>query len=160
MCTSEFLISKEAAWAISNATSGGTHDQIKYAKCSPFVFVLLYSYYASINCLLTHHLFARYLVSQGCIKAFCDFLGHSDCRILTVCLEGLGHILKVGEEEKSSGVCDVNIFAQMIEDADALEKIEELQNNDNDMIYQMAAHLLETFWVEEDDVMPAEENEP
>lgn len=26
----EFEIKKEAAWAISNATSGGTHDQIKY----------------------------------------------------------------------------------------------------------------------------------
>lgn len=28
--TAEFEIKKEAAWAISNATSGGTHDQIKY----------------------------------------------------------------------------------------------------------------------------------
>lgn len=26
----EFDIKKEAAWAISNATSGGNHDQIKY----------------------------------------------------------------------------------------------------------------------------------
>jgi importin subunit alpha-6/7 len=29
MKTAEFDIKKEAAWAISNATSGGTHDQIK-----------------------------------------------------------------------------------------------------------------------------------
>lgn len=28
--SAEFEIKKEAAWAISNATSGGTHDQIKY----------------------------------------------------------------------------------------------------------------------------------
>lgn len=27
--TAEFEIKKEAAWAISNATSGGTHEQIK-----------------------------------------------------------------------------------------------------------------------------------
>lgn len=26
----EFDIKKEAAWALSNATSGGTHEQIKY----------------------------------------------------------------------------------------------------------------------------------
>lgn len=32
----EFDIKKEAAWAISNATSGGTHEQIKY------VFELIY----------------------------------------------------------------------------------------------------------------------
>jgi hypothetical protein len=30
--TAEFDIKKEAAWAISNATSGGTHDQIKYGN--------------------------------------------------------------------------------------------------------------------------------
>jgi len=35
--TAEFDIKKEAAWAISNATSGGTHDQIKYRN---FFFVL------------------------------------------------------------------------------------------------------------------------
>lgn len=39
----EFEIKKEAAWAISNATSGGTNDQIKYSifsilQCCP-VFV-------------------------------------------------------------------------------------------------------------------------
>lgn len=28
----EFDIKKEAAWALSNGTSGGTHDQIKYVK--------------------------------------------------------------------------------------------------------------------------------
>lgn len=32
----EFDIRKEAAWAISNATSGGSHDQIKYVTI--FVF--------------------------------------------------------------------------------------------------------------------------
>jgi importin subunit alpha-6/7 len=28
--TAEFDIKKEAAWAVSNATSGGSHEQIKY----------------------------------------------------------------------------------------------------------------------------------
>ncbi|CAL4976435.1 unnamed protein product [Urochloa decumbens] len=130
MCTAEFAVSKEAASAISNATYGGTHDQIKY------------------------------LVSQGCIKAFCDFLRHSDPRILRVCLEGLENILKVGEAEKSLGACNVNMYVQMIEDADALDKIEDLQHHDDNMIYEMATRLLETFWVEEDDAMPSEGNAP
>jgi len=34
----EFDIKKEAAWAISNATSGGTHDQIKYVFSSDWFF--------------------------------------------------------------------------------------------------------------------------
>ena len=33
--TAEFDIKKEAAWAISNATSGGTHEQIKYGILIP-----------------------------------------------------------------------------------------------------------------------------
>jgi len=36
----EFDIKKEAAWAISNATSGGSHEQIKYGE-APFFNILL-----------------------------------------------------------------------------------------------------------------------
>ncbi len=60
----EFDIKKEAAWAISNATSGGRHDQIKY------------------------------LVNAGAIKPLCDLLTCSDPRIVTVALEGIENILK------------------------------------------------------------------
>ncbi|XP_023753852.2 importin subunit alpha-1a [Lactuca sativa] len=122
----EFDIKKEAAWAISNATSGGSHDQIKY------------------------------LVSEGCIKPLCDLLICPDPRIVTVCLEGLENILKVGEAEKNLGRSgDVNLYAQMIDDAEGLEKIENLQSHDNNEIYEKAVKLLETYWLEEeDDAMP------
>ncbi|KAL8139160.1 hypothetical protein V2J09_005161 [Rumex salicifolius] len=123
----EFDIKKEAAWAISNATSGGSHEQIKY------------------------------LVSQGCIKPMCDLLVCPDPRIITVCLEGLENILKAGESEKITGNAgDVNPYAQMIEDADGLEKIENLQSHDNNEIYEKAVKLLEIYWVEdEDEELPA-----
>ncbi|KAL2507586.1 Importin subunit alpha-1 [Forsythia ovata] len=118
----EFEIKKEAAWAISNATSGGTHEQIKF------------------------------LVHEGCIKPLCDLLVCPDPRIVTVCLEGLENILKVGEAEKNQGNTeDVNIFAQMIDDAEGLEKIENLQSHDNNEIYEKAVKILETYWLEEED---------
>ncbi|XP_016469296.1 importin subunit alpha-2 isoform X2 [Nicotiana tabacum] len=118
----EFDIKKEAAWAISNATSGGSHEQIKY------------------------------LVSQGCIKPLCDLLICPDPRIVTVCLEGLENILKVGEAEKNLGrTADVNLYAQLIDDAEGLEKIENLQSHDNQEIYEKAVKILETYWLEEDD---------
>jgi HEAT repeat protein len=121
----EFEIKKEVAWAISNATSGGTHDQIKY------------------------------LVSQGCIKPLCDLLICPDPRIVTVCLEGLENILKVGEAQKSLGNSgDVNLYAQMIDDAEGLEKIENLQSHDNNEIYEKAVKILETYWMEEEDDQP------
>lgn len=115
----EFEIKKEAAWAISNATSGGSHEQIKF------------------------------LVAQGCIKPLCDLLACPDPRIVTVCLEGLENILKIGETEKDAD--GVNAFAQLIDEADGLEKIESLQSHDNNEIYEKAVKILETYWLEEDE---------
>ncbi|ESQ49363.1 hypothetical protein EUTSA_v10020480mg [Eutrema salsugineum] len=118
----EFDIKKEAAWAISNATSGGSHDQIIY------------------------------LVEQGCIKPLCDLLICPDPRIITVCLEGLENILKVGESEKTLGnTGETNYYAQLIDDAEGLEKIENLQSHDNNEIYEKAVKILETYWLEEED---------
>ena len=65
LATAEYDIKKEAAWALSNATSGGTADQI------------------------------RGLVDAGCIKPLCDTLTVNDTRIIIVALEGLENILKV-----------------------------------------------------------------
>ncbi|RAL42074.1 hypothetical protein DM860_011857 [Cuscuta australis] len=115
----EFEIKKEAAWAISNATSGGSHEQIKF------------------------------LVAEGCIKPLCDLLACPDPRIVTVCLEGLENILKIGETEKDAD--GVNAFAQLIDEADGLEKIESLQSHDNNEIYEKAVKILETYWLEEDE---------
>ncbi|KAF3436511.1 hypothetical protein FNV43_RR23603 [Rhamnella rubrinervis] len=118
----EFEIKKEAAWTISNATSGGSHEQIKY------------------------------LVSQGCIKPLCDLLVCPDPRIITVCLEGLENILRIGEAEKNMGnTGDANLYAQLVDDAEGLEKIENLQSHDNNEIYEKAVKILETYWLEEDD---------
>ncbi|CAA7057441.1 unnamed protein product [Microthlaspi erraticum] len=118
----EFDIKKEAAWAISNATSGGSPDQIKY------------------------------MVEQGVVKPLCDLLVCPDPRIITVCLEGLENILKVGEAEKATGnTGDVNFYAQLIDDAEGLEKIENLQSHDNSEIYEKAVKILETYWLEEED---------
>ncbi|WZZ26438.1 hypothetical protein YC2023_009839 [Brassica napus] len=118
----EFDIKKEAAWAVSNATSGGSADQIKY------------------------------MVDQGVVKPLCDLLVCPDPRIITVCLEGLENILKVGEAEKVTGnTGDANYYAQLIDDAEGLEKIENLQSHDNSEIYEKAVKILETYWLEEED---------
>ncbi|KAJ9681728.1 hypothetical protein PVL29_017890 [Vitis rotundifolia] len=118
----EFDIKKEAAWGISNATSGGSHEQIQF------------------------------LVSQGCIKPLCDLLMCPDPRIVTVCLEGLENILKVGEADKESGKNGgINLYAQMIDECDGLDKIELLQTHDNNEIYEKSVKLLERYWAEEDE---------
>ncbi|XP_074321080.1 importin subunit alpha-4-like [Silene latifolia] len=118
----EFDIKKEAAWAISNATSGGSPEQI------------------------------RFMVGQGCIKPLCDLLICPDPRIVTVCLEGLENILKVGEVDKDAGLNGgVNLYAHMIDECDGLDKIENLQSHDNNEIYEKAVKVLEKYWAEEDE---------
>nr|GLL37405.1 importin subunit alpha-4 [Ipomoea trifida] len=118
----EFDIKKEAAWAISNATSGGSNEQI------------------------------RFLANQGCIKPLCDLLICPDPRIVTVCLEGLDNILKVGEADKKLGMNDgINIYAQMIDECEGLDKIENLQTHDNTEIYEKAVKILEKYWGDEDE---------
>lgn len=80
---------------------------------------------------------------------------------MTVCLEGLENILKVGEAEKNQGITgDVNVFAQMIDEAEGLEKIENLQSHDNNEIYEKAVKILESYWLEEDDEQLATDGAP
>lgn len=94
----------------------------------------------------------RFLADQGCIKPLCDLLTCPDPRIVTVILEGLENILKVGEEELNQGnTGGYNIYAQMIDDAEGLEKIENLQSHDNNEIYEKAVKILSMYWTEEDD---------
>ncbi|AES92712.2 putative importin subunit alpha [Medicago truncatula] len=115
----DFEVQKEAAWALFNATSGGTHEQIKY------------------------------LVTQGCIKPLCDLLVCPDPTIVAVCLEGLENFLEVGEAEKNfCNTGDVNLYAQMIDDVEGLEKIENLQSHNHIEIYEKAVRIVETYWLE------------
>ncbi|XP_010495334.1 PREDICTED: importin subunit alpha-1-like [Camelina sativa] len=118
----EFDIKKEAAWAISYVAFGGSHDQIKY------------------------------LVEQGCIKPLCNLLRCVDPKIIILCLKALENILKVGEEEKNLGnTGDMNHYAELIDDAGGLDKMEDLQNHDNSEIYDKALRIMETYWLEEDE---------
>lgn len=119
LTNAEFDIRKEAAWAISNATSGGTPNQIKF------------------------------LVQQGCIRPLCDLLAVNDTKIITIALEGLENILKVGEEDaKTTGI---NQMATFVSEAEGLNKIEELQQHSNNDIYEKCVKILETYFGVEDE---------
>jgi hypothetical protein len=110
----EFDIKKEAAWAISNATSGGTPDQIKF------------------------------LVQSGCVGPVCDLLTAPDGKIVTVALEGLENILKVGAAD-SAATGQPNVMAAVISEVDGLAKIEALQQHEQESIYNKAVKILEAY---------------
>jgi hypothetical protein len=86
-------------------------------------------------------------VGQGCIKPLCDLLGVSDPRVVTVALEGLENILRVGDQlKKLPGSSGQNPYAQAVEDAEGLDKIEMLQEHQNEDLYEKAVQILEQFF--------------
>lgn len=94
----------------------------------------------------------RYLVSHGCIKPLCDLLNCQDARIVTVALEGLENILKVGEADKElGGPGATNMYSQHIDEAEGLDKIELLQNHNKDEIHEKAVKILERYFGFEDE---------
>ena len=135
LANAEFDIKKEAAWAISNATSGGNGEQIKK------------------------------LVEWECIKPLCDLLACSDAKIITVALEGLENILRVGHAmtQFPAGMAPsgmTNPYAELVDHAEGLDKIENLQSHSHHDIYKKVVDILEKYFgtegVQEDEhIAPA-----
>lgn len=121
LTNADFDVKKEAAWAISNATSGGTPVQIKY------------------------------LVEQGCIEPLCNLLSVHDARIVSVALEGLENILRVGQKEKDTSGADFNDYSRAIEAVGGLDRIEALQQHSNQEVYEKAVRILEVFFMADEE---------
>ncbi|XP_008246369.1 PREDICTED: importin subunit alpha-4-like [Prunus mume] len=126
----------DACWALSYL-SDGPNDKIQAVieagVCQRLVDLLIH------------------LASRGCIKPLCDLLICPDPRIITVCLEGPENILKVGEADKEMGMNDgINLYAQLVDECEGLDKIDNLQTHDNSEIYEKAVKILERDWAEEE----------
>ncbi|CAH9055074.1 unnamed protein product [Cuscuta europaea] len=155
-------VKKEACWTISNITAGNRvqiQAVIEAGLIGPLVSLLQHAEFdikkeaawAISNATSggTNDQI-KFFVSQGCIKPLCDLLVCPDPRIVTVCLEGLENILKTGEGEKAEND-GINYYSQLIDDAEGLEKIENLQSHDNTEIYEKAVKILETYWLDEEE---------
>jgi hypothetical protein len=113
-----------------NATSGGSAQQVKH------------------------------LVSQGCIRPFCELLTVADPKIISVAIEGLENILKVGDSEAKQIGGETNQMATFVDEAEGLDKIERLRQHENHGICEKATKILgEYFSVEDADEEKDEEQE-
>lgn len=118
----EFKTRKEAAWAISNATSGGRDDQIKH------------------------------IVEQGAIKPLCDILQVPDPKVITVAIDALENILRVGKAlSRETG--GENIYGNIILECGGLDKIEYLQQHPLQDIYDKVHKIILTYFNDEEDDM-------
>mmetsp|Transcript_17262 Transcript_17262/g.22028 ORF Transcript_17262/g.22028 Transcript_17262/m.22028 type:complete len:543 (-) Transcript_17262:290-1918(-) len=153
-------IRKEACWTISNITAGNK-DQIKAvidANIIPLLIKMLKEEQFEIQ---KESAWAisnatsggtpeqiMHLVHCGCIKPLCDLLTVPDAKIILVALEGLENILKVGEAEAKAQGID-NQLALHIEEAGGLQKIEELQNHNEEMVFSKASKIIQRYYDEE-----------
>merc|ERR1711942_351989 len=114
--TAEFKAQKEAVWAITNLTSGGTIEQIAT------------------------------IANLGVVPILCDLLTVRDSKVTLVILDGITNILTTGQK-----MGQLDLVCNQIEECGGLDKIEALQQSENEKVYQVALDIIEKFFSEGDE---------
>uniref|UniRef100_A0A0N4ZAH5 Importin subunit alpha n=1 Tax=Parastrongyloides trichosuri TaxID=131310 RepID=A0A0N4ZAH5_PARTI len=149
-------INKEAVWFVSNITAG-LESQVQAvieAELIPLIINLLdkgdhltqkEAAWAISNVTISGNISqVRYLVDKGVIPPFCNLLGIRDTQIVQVVLDGLLNILKKSHPYSER-------VATIIEECGGLDKIEHLQNHENEDVYKLAFDIIDNFFSGEDD---------
>lgn len=87
------------------------------------------------------------VVENGVISPFCDLLGVKDTQVVNVVLDGINNILKMAGE-------DVENICTMIEECGGLDKIEALQNHENEDIYKLAYEIIDHYFSDDTEEDP------
>ena len=166
LANGEFRTQKEAAWAVSNFTVGGTPEQVcvVYGVVRECVGVQACCWGVVCTCVGVHvcdfklSFQVSYLVSQAAIPAMCHLLECKDTTVslinssgflcltclfdwqtIQVILDGLGNMLKLAGP-------DVDFIATAIEEAGGLTKIEALQHHKNEDVYKLAYSIVDKYF--------------
>jgi hypothetical protein len=148
-------VRKEACWAVSNVTAGNasqiqavleagllppllsclTHGEARTRKEACWALFNIASGGALEQ--------VQWVAAQGSVKPLCDMLAVPDSRLLIVVLDAIGHLLKAGVLPQGA-----NPVADWVEECGGTDRIEHLQNHDNDDIYEKAHAIIETYFGE------------
>uniref|UniRef100_A0A8C4HT17 Importin subunit alpha n=1 Tax=Dicentrarchus labrax TaxID=13489 RepID=A0A8C4HT17_DICLA len=85
----------------------------------------------------------EFLVEQNVIPPFCNLLSVKDSQVVQVVLDGLKNILIMAGDEAST-------IAEIIEECGGLEKIENLQQHENEDIYKLAFEIIDQYFSGDD----------
>lgn len=151
-------IQKEAAWAISNITAGNTKQiqSVIDAGIMPLV----------INIMATGDFKSQKeaawavtnmtsggaieqiagLVQMQVLKPICDLLVAKDAKVIRVLLDALSNILNAADQ-----IGQVESVALMIEQEGGIDKIEALQQHENEEVYHAALTLIDKYFAGEEE---------
>ncbi|KAI1292045.1 Importin subunit alpha-3 [Halotydeus destructor] len=157
-------INKEAVWFLSNITAGN-QQQIQ-SVIDHGLIPLVINHLAKGEFLtqreaawaITNMTISgtkpqiQLLIAEGVIEPMCTLLAVKDTQVVQVVLDGLMNILKM------AGKHFVTIAAE-VEKCGGLDKIEQLQNHENEDIYKLAYEIIDQYFSEdqEDDTNLAPE---
>jgi len=167
---SKIGVQKEASWTLSNITAG-TQTQIQSVIEADLVRMLVHALATGelrvqkeAAWAITNYTSGAsteqvlYLAQCQVIKPICDLLGAKDPKLIKVLLDGLCNILLVAE--KVGQLESARIY---IEEIEGLNKIEKLQDNENEDVYKLAFHMVEKFFCDDetdaDGLQPEQTNE-
>jgi len=157
-------IQKEAAWAVSNITAGNSAQiqQVLDNGVMPAVIHVLANgefksqkeaAWAVTNLTSggTVEQIAS-LVQLGVLKPLCDLLVAKDAKTIRVLLDALQNILSAADQ-----FGQLDAVALMVEEAQGVDKIEDLQQHANEDVYHAALGIIDRFFGGEEDtgVAPA-----
>lgn len=144
-------IKKEAVWFLSNITAGNQTQvqSVLDAGLMPLIIHLLgtadfstrkEAAWAVSNVTISGRPDqVEQMVEFGVIPPFCDLLDCKEPQIVQVVLDGINNILKMAGAGVD-GICT------QIEECGGLDKIERLQEHDNEEIYKLTYEIIDTYF--------------
>lgn len=153
-------INKEAVWFLSNITAGN-NQQVQAVIDAGLIPMIIHhlskgefqtqkeAAWAISNLTISGtKAQVSYLVEQGVVAPLCNLLTVRDPQVVQVVLDGLNNILKIAGTQFYS-------VASSIEECGGLDKIEALQNHENEEIYKLAYEIIDQYFSDDVDEDPS-----
>uniref|UniRef100_A0A1I7XUH3 Importin subunit alpha n=1 Tax=Heterorhabditis bacteriophora TaxID=37862 RepID=A0A1I7XUH3_HETBA len=149
-------INKEAVWFLSNITAGNQAQvqAVIDAGLLPMIISLLdkgdfhtqkEAAWAVSNVTISGRPDqVEQMVKSGVIPPFCALLDCKEAQIIQVVLDGINNILKMAGP-------GVEAICTQIEECGGLDKIEHLQNHENEEIYKLTYEIIDTYFSSDSD---------